>query len=88
LDGRSLLPFARDPQQRTTRPLLLESARPSYRAVRTDRWLYVRYGSGDRELYDLDRDPHQLRSLHASRAHVRTRAKLSATLRRLVGGGH
>ncbi|MDW5596944.1 sulfatase [Conexibacter stalactiti] len=87
LDGRSLLPFARDPRKRATRPLLLESGRPAYRAVRTDRWLYVRYGSGERELYDLHRDPHELRSLHADPRLVRTRAKLSATLRRLAGGG-
>ena len=32
----------------------------TYRAVRTPRWLYVRYRGGSRELYDLRRDPHQL----------------------------
>jgi arylsulfatase A-like enzyme len=85
LDGRSLLPFARDPQKRSRRPLLLESASPAYRAVRTDRWLYVRYDGGEHELYDLDHDPDQLRSLHADRRHAGTRAKLGALLRRLAG---
>jgi N-acetylglucosamine-6-sulfatase len=34
----------------------------SYRAVRTNRWLYVEYRAGGRELYDLDLDPNELHS--------------------------
>ncbi|MEA2417845.1 MAG: N-acetylglucosamine-6-sulfatase [Thermoleophilaceae bacterium] len=34
----------------------------SYRAVRTNRWLYVEYRAGGRELYDLSRDPNELHS--------------------------
>jgi N-acetylglucosamine-6-sulfatase len=29
-------------------------------AIRTGDWTYVEYGTGERELYDLTRDPHQL----------------------------
>jgi hypothetical protein len=29
-------------------------------AIRTADWTYVEYGTGERELYDLARDPHQL----------------------------
>jgi arylsulfatase A-like enzyme len=29
-------------------------------AIRTAAWTYVEYGTGERELYDLARDPHQL----------------------------
>ncbi|MBB3049550.1 arylsulfatase A-like enzyme [Prauserella isguenensis] len=36
----------------------------SYEAIRTDRYLYIRYASGDRELYDLRTDPHELTSRH------------------------
>ena len=36
---------------------------PAWRAVRTTRWLYVDYKGGQRELYDLKRDPAQLRSV-------------------------
>jgi N-acetylglucosamine-6-sulfatase len=36
---------------------------PAYRAIRTDRYLYVLYGNGQTELYDMRRDPAQLRSL-------------------------
>jgi arylsulfatase A-like enzyme len=104
LDGRSLLPFARNPRRHSRRPLLHETggrryvpARDhdagetgrvrrvmSYRAVRTERWLYVEYRDGARELYDLRRDPQELRSLHADPHHRRVRATLHGTLRRLA----
>jgi N-acetylglucosamine-6-sulfatase len=104
LDGRSLLPFARDPRRRSSRALLHETAGPgytpardhdageagpvrhvlSYRAVRTGRWLYVEYSGGPRELYDLRRDPYELRSLDASASHRRVRMALHRILRRLV----
>jgi N-acetylglucosamine-6-sulfatase len=32
----------------------------AYDAIRTHAWTYVEYGTGERELYDLARDPHQL----------------------------
>jgi N-acetylglucosamine-6-sulfatase len=54
---------------------------PAWRAVRTMRWLFVDYKGPARELYDLRRDPAQLRSLHADpRYRVRLR-----TLRRILG---
>lgn len=37
---------------------------PSYSALRTDRALYVEYETSEIELYNLRRDPYQLRSLH------------------------
>jgi N-acetylglucosamine-6-sulfatase len=36
---------------------------PAWRAVRTVNWLYVEYKDGSRELYDVNGDPLQLRSL-------------------------
>lgn len=106
VDGRSLLPFARNPALRTRRALLHETGgrryagareqdeasnvrRPvrrvmSYRAVRTQQWLYVRWHGGSRELYDLRRDPDQMRSLHSGRAHRRVRHVLARKLRALA----
>jgi N-acetylglucosamine-6-sulfatase len=102
MDGRSFLPFARNPRLRSLRPLLHETtgqgaggrtntreggARgqqprvPAWRAVRTTRWLYVDYQGGQRELYDLRHDPHQLNSV-ASNPDLRTRTR---TLRRILG---
>ena len=39
---------------------------PSYQAVRTTRYLYVEYETGERELYDLAEDPDQLRNFYGS----------------------
>jgi len=36
---------------------------PNYDAVRTDRYLYVAYANGDRELYDTHADPEEVRNL-------------------------
>ena len=35
---------------------------PRYRAIRTGRYLLVKYSDGSRELYDLKRDPLELKS--------------------------
>jgi N-acetylglucosamine-6-sulfatase len=56
----------------------------SWRAVRTRRWLWVEYRGGARELYDLLRDPQQLRSRHADPRYHGTRKALRRELRRLV----
>jgi N-acetylglucosamine-6-sulfatase len=106
VDGRSLLPFARNPALRTKRAILHETGgsryvgpreqdertnlrRPlkrvlTYRAIRTTRWLYVRWRDGSRELYDMKRDPDQLQSLHAGRAHRHVRGVLARRLRALA----
>jgi arylsulfatase A-like enzyme len=34
--------------------------RPGLKAIRTQRYLYVEYDNGERELYDLERDPYEL----------------------------
>ncbi len=101
LDGRSLLPFARNVRIRRLRPFLHTTAGqaakgrsntreggargtqprvPAWSAVRTTRWLYVEYRGGTRELYDLRRDPNELRSV-IDDPRVRTRAR---TLRRVL----
>jgi arylsulfatase A-like enzyme len=54
---------------------------PAWDAIRTTRWLYVEYKGGQRELYDLRRDPWQINSVVGDpRLRVRTR-----TLRRILG---
>lgn len=84
LDGRSLLPVARRPRLRTGRDLLLETgagaARANYEAIRTPRFKYVEYATGERELYDLARDPFELRSRHRDRSYGRIRRELRRRL--------
>lgn len=40
---------------------------PSYCGIRSETYSYVRYATGEEELYDLSRDPHQLENLAAER---------------------
>ncbi|WP_413098175.1 sulfatase [Streptomyces sp. Inha503] len=137
LDGRSLLPFARDPSRHTDRPILHEAAegarrspvgenppssgadaasgrqaakgdldqdgeaspgktrkRPprhgqvysaAYESIRTERYLYVRYTKGGRELYDLKTDPYEMSSKHDDPAYAEVRKALEKALTKLQG---
>jgi arylsulfatase A-like enzyme len=53
---------------------------PAYRAIRTDRYLYVLYANGQTELYDLLLDPAQQRSVHADPRYRPARRFLFARL--------
>lgn len=87
VDGRSLMPFAQDPGMRTTRPILFEANsadRPSigipYVGIRTQRYAYIRYRSGEQELYDLARDPREIRSRHSDPRYAKTERALADAL--------
>jgi N-acetylglucosamine-6-sulfatase len=82
-DGRSLLPIARDRLLFGGRDILLET--PTYSAIRTPRWIYVEHANGEKELYDLVRDPHELTSQHLTAALQATRLDLAARLTQLRG---
>jgi N-acetylglucosamine-6-sulfatase len=88
MDGKSLLPLVRDPHQGKDRTLLIEGFgeghdKPPFAALRDPRWFYAEYRNGDRELYDLRNDPHELRSLHADPAHAAVLQDLAGRLARL-----
>ncbi|GAA2438144.1 sulfatase [Actinomadura vinacea] len=131
VDGRSMLPYARRPDLRTTRPLLHEGgdgALPTvvggnqqgptaadtagraaaqgdldqdlpgprkrnqrqvlsiaYEAIRTERYLYMRLKSGERELYDYKTDLYEQRSVHNDPRYAQVRAQLDRHLTRLQG---
>jgi arylsulfatase A-like enzyme len=61
----------------------------TYKAVRTQRYKYIHWVNRGRdgeldELYDLQKDPWELKNLNASRAHAPVRAQLRRTLGNLV----
>jgi len=56
---------------------------PSYCGVRTTRYKYVRYATGEEELYDLSVDPWELRSRHAAAGFAAIKAELKATAKTL-----
>jgi N-acetylglucosamine-6-sulfatase len=67
-EGRSLVPLLSGTAEPWRRGLLIEHLRganpiPTYCAVRTERYLFASYDTGERELYDLDADPFELRNL-------------------------
>ncbi len=86
VDGQPLLPLALDPDLERDRALLIEGfsrgrrAGLPYAAVRTGRWLYIEYETGETELYDLQADPQQLDSRHAAPELAGVRADLAARL--------
>ena len=67
-DGRSLLPLLRPPGAEWRDAFLIEHLRaggherlvPSFCAVHTNQYVLARFGTGEQELYDLDRDPLQM----------------------------
>ena len=82
-DGRSLLPMARDRLLFSGRDLLLET--PTYSAIHTPTRVYVEHANGEKELYNLQADPHQLTSQHANPAFERSRTELASRLMVLRG---
>lgn len=92
LDGQSLLPLARHPDDFTSRDILLrnhpsgaeeDSEDPAYFGVRTPRYTYVEYETGERELYDLQADPHELHSRHDDPEYAAVQRELAVKLERL-----
>jgi N-acetylglucosamine-6-sulfatase len=66
-EGRSLLPLLTSRSAPWRKDFLVEHLRwiegiPSYCGVRSHRYLYVAYETGEEELYDLAVDPHELRN--------------------------
>ena len=56
-----------------------------YEGVRTARWKYVEYRSGERELYDLDADPDELQNLYGRPGLRAVTDDLAARVTRLSG---
>jgi N-acetylglucosamine-6-sulfatase len=83
-DGRSLFPLLRDRGLAWGRELLVEGApgyqAVAYAAVRNDRFVYAEHDNGERELYDLRRDPHQLENAIGVRRYAAVEARLAERL--------
>ncbi|MGH2716642.1 MAG: sulfatase/phosphatase domain-containing protein, partial [Thermoleophilaceae bacterium] len=83
-DGRSLFPLLRDRGLAWGRELLVEGApgimAVAYGALRNDRFVYAEHDNGERELYDLKRDPHQLRNVVGDREYADVEARLAERL--------
>ena len=81
MDGRSLIPFAKDKLLQSGRDILLET--PTYAGVRSPNWLYAEHVTGEKELYNLARDRYELNSLQTNPDSDRMEANLAMRLARL-----
>ena len=83
-DGRSLFPLVRDRGLAWGRELLVEGApgfqAVAYAALRNDRFAYAEHDNGERELYDLRRDPHQLENAIGKPRYAAIEARLAERL--------
>src|SRR6266540_3704361 len=90
-DGISLLRYWRDGGLELGRDVLVDNTPGAghFDAIRSRNFLYAEYQNGDRELYDLQKDPYELQSQHANPAYDQIKAALAARLHSLVtcGGG-
>jgi N-acetylglucosamine-6-sulfatase len=86
LDGTSLLALWRDTKKELGRDLLIDNMPgvTHFDAIRSRNLKYVEHQNGDRELYDLTRDPYELESQHLNPAYDAVKASLAARLRNLV----
>ena len=98
MDGVSLMPTIRDPGKRPDRALMIEALAPLFQAdipinawdrpytgVRTDRYTYVIWTeTGERELYDLRKDPYQLENVAGDSAFSSVEARLESRLEKLA----
>jgi arylsulfatase A-like enzyme len=61
-EGRSILPMLANPESAGDHPPVM-TWQPGNHAVRKDQWRYIRYVTGDTELYDHTTDPDELNNL-------------------------
>ena len=81
MDGRSLIPVAQKPGIERGRELLIEE--PSFKAIRTERYVYAEHSTGETELYDVLKDPFELVSRHNDPAYASIKARLASHLQQL-----
>jgi arylsulfatase A-like enzyme len=88
-EGRSLVPLLGDEAGPWRTDFLLEHMQhstggvPTYCGVHSERYVFVRYRTGEEELYDLERDPAQLVNLINRGSYEQIRHELQQRLQRL-----
>ncbi|NOX98698.1 MAG: sulfatase, partial [Verrucomicrobia bacterium] len=62
LEGISIVPLLGNPQMKWGRPALTTFG-PNNHTLRTERWRYIQYDDGSKELYDHRKDTHEFKNL-------------------------
>jgi N-acetylglucosamine-6-sulfatase len=90
-DGRSLVPLLRNPSAAWRTEFFLENYASSadgnaiWGGLRSGRWKYVKYWTGEEELYDLVNDPYELESRHADPGLAAMKTGFSSRVDQQVG---
>jgi arylsulfatase A-like enzyme len=79
LDGRDITPLLKAPAAAWAQPALTTQGFKSH-TVRTEAWRYIRYGSGDEELYHDAEDPLEYVNLAGKPEFAARKAELAAFL--------
>lgn len=93
-DGRSLLPLFANAALPFDRAIMLEGdynkfgefgpgPRIVFKGVRTERYMYALWETGEEELYDLQNDPNELQSRHNDPSYVLVKSSLEELLAKL-----
>jgi arylsulfatase A-like enzyme len=90
-DGTSLVPLITGESSSVQRPVLLRHVHyprtaPSFWGIRTERWMYALYETGERELYNVIRDRFELHNLAGHRAYESVERELSERMKVLRRG--
>ena len=82
VDGKSLVPVVRG-ETKSVRESIFTAYQDKQRAVRDDRWKLIRYKTPQgphTQLFDLSRDPHELRNLAEDSEYAETLQRLDSLL--------
>ena len=84
-DGRALQPLLADSGLEWGRNLFVQGrgTHLTFNALRTPRYFYAHYRNGNVELYDLKRDPFELKNLNREHRYAPLRKQLQRQLKRL-----
>lgn len=85
VEGVSLLPLVKTPGKATDRAVVT-TVDPGNHALSTAGWRYLRYTSGEEELYDIGQDPREERNLARDPAYDARKMEMRARLERELKG--
>ncbi len=89
VEGNDISPLLKNPRAKWDRPAysMMEMQQTHGHSIRRDNWHYVEYDQGKRGhmLFDIEKDPHELKNLADDAKYKKTVEQLRAELRKMPG---